>query len=42
MLDQPQIVETAAQHLAFIPIVIPRSQVRAVMMPGRQLAKGSR
>ena len=34
MLDSPHVVETAAQPMAFIPLAIPRHEIRTVMGPG--------
>ena len=34
MLDQPQIVQTAAQRTAVIRLTIPRSEIQQVMGPG--------
>ena len=34
MLDQPQIVQTAAQRTAVIRLTIPRSEIQRVMGPG--------
>lgn len=34
MLDQPQIVQTAAQRTAVIRLIIPRNEIQRVMGPG--------
>jgi effector-binding domain-containing protein len=34
MIDQPRIVQTTAQHIAFIHLTIPRSEIRHAMGPG--------
>lgn len=34
MIDLPEIVQTAAQHTAFIHLTIPREEIRNIMGPG--------
>jgi effector-binding domain-containing protein len=41
MLDEPQILQTTAQLTAFIPVVIPRAQIREVMGPGLEELKAT-
>jgi effector-binding domain-containing protein len=41
MIETPQIIETITQQMAFLPLAVPASEMRKVMMPGLNEVKAA-